>query len=152
MARKFVIGTLAVGLALAGGFVWFSRPDANASPRPITSDAHSGSDTQAGLMAASIVVPQLSGLAQQGEAEFNENCAACHGINLAGTTQGPTLIHSLYRPGQHGDGAIASAAMNGVRAHHWRFGDMPPVEGITAQKLTVIIANIRAVQQANGVH
>lgn len=134
MAGKFIIGTVAVGLALIGGFVWFSRTDANI-----------------GLTAGRIVVPQLSGLAQQGEAEFNENCAACHGVNLAGTAQGPTLIHSLYRPNHHGDGAIASAAMNGVRAHHWQFGDMPPVEGITAQKLTVIIAYIRAIQQANGV-
>jgi len=151
MVSKSVIGIVAAGLILVGGFVWFSQPVINAGPRPITSAAHSGSDTQAGLVASSIVVPQLSGLAQQGEAEFNENCAACHGVNLAGTGQGPTLIHSLYRPNHHGDGAIASAAMNGARAHHWQFGDMPPVEGITPQKLTVIIAYIRAIQQANGV-
>lgn len=151
MVSKVIVGAVAVGLMLVGGFVWFSRPDANAGPRPLTSAAHSGSDTQAGLAAGSIIVPQLTGLAQQGEAAFNENCAACHGVNLAGTAQGPTLIHSLYLPNHHGDGAIASAAMNGVRAHHWQFGDMPPVEGITPQKLTVIIAYIRAMQQANGV-
>ncbi|NOR63662.1 MAG: c-type cytochrome [Rhodobacteraceae bacterium] len=137
---------IAVGLVLVGGFVWFSRPDASIGPAPI---AHA---SQGGLAASGIVVPSLTGLAQQGEAEFIENCAACHGVNLAGTAQGPTLIHSLYRPSHHADGAIALAAMNGVRAHHWRFGDMPAIEGITPQKLTVIIAYIRAVQQANGVH
>jgi len=151
MASKFLIGTVAVGLALVGGFLWYSRPDPNAGPVPVVSGMHSGTDTLAGLAADAIVVPQLTGLAQQGEAAFNENCAACHGVNLAGTTQGPTLIHSLYRPGHHGDGAIASAAMNGVQAHHWEFGNMPPVQGITPQKLTVIIAYIRALQQANGV-
>lgn len=151
MAKRFLGGAVAVGLVLAGGFMWFSRPDPNTGPVPITSAAHSGSDTQAGLVADSIVVPSLSGLAVQGEAEFNANCASCHGVNLAGTNQGPTLIHSLYRPNHHGDGAIALAAMNGVHAHHWQFGNMPPVEGITPQNLTVIIAYIRALQQANGV-
>ncbi len=151
MASKLLIGAVAVGLALVGGFVWYSRPDPNAGLAPVVSGMHSGTDTQAGLAADSIVVPQLTGLAQQGEAAFNESCAACHGVNIAGTNQGPTLIHSLYRPGHHGDGAIASAAMSGVQAHHWEFGNMPPVQGITPQKLTVIIAYIRALQQANGV-
>jgi len=124
-----------VGLAMVGGFVWLSRPDVKFNKQAD----------------GSIVVPSLTGLAQQGEVEFNENCAACHGVKLAGTAQGPTLIHSLYRPSHHADGAIVLAAMNGVRAHHWRFGDMPAVEGITPQKLTEIIAYIRAMQQANGV-
>ncbi len=151
MASKFIIGTVAVGLALVGGFVWLSRPDPSRGPVPITSAMHSGADTQAGLVPDSIVVPQLTGLARQGEAAFNENCASCHGVKLAGTDKGPTLIHSLYRPNHHGDGAIAAAAMNGVQAHHWQFGNMPPVQGITPQKLTLIIAYIRAMQQANGV-
>jgi len=151
MASKFIIGSAGVGVALVGAFVWFSRPAQNAGAVPLTSAMHSGAETQAGLAASAIVVPELTGLAQQGEAAFNENCATCHGVNLAGTAQGPTLIHALYRPGHHGDGSIVSAAMNGVQSHHWQFGNMPPVEGITPQKLTVIIAYIRAVQQANGI-
>ncbi len=151
MKSKFLVGTVVAGLALVGGFVWLSRPAPNTRPLPVTSAMHSGSDTEAGLAADSIVTPQLTGLAEQGEAAFNENCAACHGVKLAGTDHGPTLIHSLYRPAHHGDAAIASAAMNGVQAHHWQFGNMPPVEGITPQKLTVIIAYIRAMQRANGV-
>lgn len=151
MANKFLVGTVVVTLAIVGGFVWFSRPNPTDRPLPVVSSMHGGTDAQAGLAASDIVVPNLTGLAQQGEVAFNENCAACHGVNIAGTDHGPTLIHSLYRPGHHGDGAIASAAMNGVQSHHWRFGDMPPVEGITPQELTVIIAYIRAMQQANGV-
>jgi len=151
MASKFVIGSGLVAVAVVGAFVWFSRPGPRRGPMPITSAMHSGSDTQAGLLPESIVQPPLTGLAKQGEAAFNDNCAACHGVKLAGTDHGPTLIHSLYRPAHHGDAAIASAALNGARAHHWRFGNMPPVEGITTQELTVIIAYIRAMQQANGV-
>ena len=151
MVNKTIIWALAALLLLIGGFIWFSRPDTNTGPVPITSTMHSGSDTQAGLAADGIIVPQLSGLAQQGEAVFNENCATCHGVNIAGTNQGPTLIHSLYRPNHHADASIVFAAMNGVQAHHWQFGNMPPVEGITAQDLTVIIAYVRAVQRANGV-
>ncbi len=151
MASKILIGGAVVALALVGGFIWISRPDPEAAPQPVTSAMHSGTDTQAGLAADDIVVPQFSAMATQGEAAFNENCAACHGVNIAGTANGPTLIHSLYRPGHHPDGAFVSAAMNGVQAHHWRFGNMPPVPGITPQKLTVIIAYIRAMQQANGV-
>ena len=136
MANKFSFAVVAVALALFGAYFWFTQEGHNAD---------------ADLVDGGIIVPQLSGLAQQGEGVFNENCAACHGVNLAGTNQGPTLIHGLYRPNHHGDGAIALAAMNGVRAHHWPFGDMPPVEGINPQKLTVIIAYIRAIQQANGI-
>ncbi len=136
--RKYLTGATALGLVLVGGFVWFSRPDPSI-------------DTQVDPAVGSIVVPNFNALAKQGEAEYNGNCAACHGVKLAGTAQGPTLIHSLYRPSHHADGAIVLAAINGVRAHHWQFGDMPAVEGITPQKLTVIIAYIRAMQQANGI-
>jgi hypothetical protein len=43
------------------------------------------------------------------------------------------------------------AALNGSRAHHWNFGEMPPVEGIAEQDVTKIVAFVRAVQKANGV-
>ena len=148
MTNKFVIVTAVAVLVLAGGYVWLSRPSPNTNS---VSEMHNGSDTQAGMRADSIVVPPLSGLAQQGEAAFSENCAACHGVNLVGTNQGPPLIHSLYRPNHHADASIVFAAMNGVQAHHWQFGNMPPVEGITSEELTVIIAYIREMQRANGV-
>jgi hypothetical protein len=43
------------------------------------------------------------------------------------------------------------AALNGSRAHHWNFGEMPPVEAIAEPEGTKIVAFVRAVQKANGV-
>ena len=43
------------------------------------------------------------------------------------------------------------AARRGVRAHHWGFGDMPPVEGVTDADIAAIIAYVRTLQKANGV-
>ncbi len=152
MASKFLIGVGVVGLALAGGFVWMSAPQKGGPATPVTSAMHSGTDTDAGLAADAIIVPEFSAIAKQGEANFNENCAACHGINVAGTENGPTLIHTLYRVGHHPDGAFVSAARSGVIAHHWQFGNMPPVEGITDETLGPILVYLREIQRANGIN
>lgn len=48
--------------------------------------------------------------------------------------------------------AFVRAAREGVRAHHWRFGDMPPVEGVSDADLAGIIAFVREVQRANGIN
>ena len=68
---------------------------------------------------------------QAGETTFNANCAACHGKQAAGTDHGPPLVHKIYEPHHHGDQAFQRAAANGVRAHHWEFGNMPKIEGVT---------------------
>ena len=69
---------------------------------------------------------------QPGEIKFNAVCARCHGSQGSGTTQGPPLVHKIYEPNHHGDAAFQRAALNGVRAHHWQFGDMPKIEGATS--------------------
>lgn len=100
-----------------------------------------------------VKVPELTGLQKQGEQAFNDNCAKCHGEYAAG--QGgvaPPLIHKIYEPSHHGDAAIVRAAKAGARQHHWPFGDMPPVEGITDAEIAVIIEYVRAVQRANGIN
>ena len=43
------------------------------------------------------------------------------------------------------------AVHNGVRAHHWRFGDMPPVDGVGDEQIETIIAYVRTLQRANGI-
>lgn len=48
-------------------------------------------------------------------------------------------------------GAIAMAVRNGVRAHHWNFGDMPPVRGLTEADVKAVTAYVRAVQRASGI-
>ncbi len=95
---------------------------------------------------------QLSASAQRGEQNFNAKCASCHGLNAAGVDgKGPPLIHKIYEPGHHSDMAIMVAPFRGVPAHHWGFGDMPPVEGITEAEMNDIIRYIREVQTANGI-
>jgi cytochrome c2 len=98
-----------------------------------------------------VVVPPLSGEAAAGATLFSRYCAECHGAAGDGTDQGPPLVHKIYAPGHHGDASFHYAALNGSRAHHWNFGEMPPVEGIAEQDVTKIVAFVRAVQKANGV-
>lgn len=110
------------------------------------------SPTPGGPIVASVIVPNLSEAEKQGEALFNANCASCHGANGAGQEGvAPPFVHRIYQPGHHGDGAFFSAAQIGVRAHHWSFGDMPPVEGVTQQDVGQIVTYIRALQRANGI-
>lgn len=94
---------------------------------------------------------ELSPGAEAGEAVFAGNCAACHGAGAAGTYAGPTLIHRLYHPNHHSDGSIRLAALSGVRQHHWNFGDMPPVAGISPAQIEQVICYVREIQFANGV-
>lgn len=106
--------------------------------------------SKAGEDATSIIIPEFSQAAQTGQIAFEKNCATCHGINAAGTEKGPTFLHAFYKAGHHGDGSFVNAAKNGVRAHHWRFGNMPPVEGVTDADLSGIIKYVRELQAANG--
>lgn len=99
-----------------------------------------------------VSVPEISGAAVEGRALFEANCAACHGKNAAGKDGvGPPLIHKIYEPGHHADVAFQMAVANGVRAHHWRFGNMPAVEGVTQSDVDKIVAYVRALQRENGI-
>lgn len=99
-----------------------------------------------------VTVPELSATEQGGEAAYNARCASCHGEDAAGREgAAPPLVHPIYEPGHHGDQAFLIAAQLGVRSHHWSFGDMPPVEGVTDQELAAIVTYVRALQRANGI-
>jgi len=101
----------------------------------------------------SVTVPVLGGAAKIGETAFNAKCASCHGANAAGQDGvAPPLVHKIYEPSHHCDGAFLMAAQNGVRAHHWPFGDMPPVEGVTQGDVKNIVAYVRALQRENGIN
>jgi mono/diheme cytochrome c family protein len=101
----------------------------------------------------SIILPEtLSAPSYFGQIAFEQNCTSCHGENGAGGTgNGPPLIHPIYEPGHRTDGAFLRAATAGVRSHHWNFGDMPPVEGIEAETIGLIVSYIRELQRANGI-
>lgn len=98
----------------------------------------------------SVKQPDMTPALNLGKMNFTMMCASCHGATALGTDQGPPLLHKFYHPGHHGDGAFYLAAKNGVRAHHWKFGDMPPVEGISDAQIASIVEYVRALQRANG--
>lgn len=88
---------------------------------------------------------------RNGAAAFNAHCARCHGDRAAGTAQGPPLVHKIYEPSHHGDAAFLRAAANGVRAHHWNFGDMPKIEAATPEEVQQIIRYVRWLQRQAGI-
>lgn len=100
---------------------------------------------------AAVTVPDLSGTAAEGAALYTKYCVECHGENAAGSDKGPPLIHKYYEPNHHTDQAFMVATLHGARQHHWTFGNMKPVEGITETEVIKIITYVRAMQRANGI-
>ena len=96
-------------------------------------------------------VPELSRVAVQGEQLFSANCAGCHGANAAGSDAGPPLVHRIYEPNHHGDLAFHRAVRQGVRAHHWPYGDMSPVPAVDGEDVGRIVQYVRELQKANGI-
>ncbi|MDE4176670.1 c-type cytochrome [Phaeobacter sp. PT47_59] len=140
MKRKYYLLGVPVVVAVAASFQLGSAPEPA---------------TQAPAVGAPIVtvqVPPLQGNAVIGQQIFAKRCSACHGENAAGKEgAGPPLIHVIYEPNHHADEAFQRAVAMGVRSHHWRFGDMPPVEGLTRGDVAMVTAYIRDVQRANGI-
>ncbi len=83
----------------------------------------------------------------KGQMLFEKYCSSCHGAELNGSDKGPPLVHPFYKPSHHDDKSFYRAALQGVRQHHWEFGDMPPVEGITPKKIDSLVTYIRYYQQ-----
>ena len=83
---------------------------------------------------------------------FTTFCSECHGEGAMGTDQGPPLVHIYYEPSHHGDNSFVSAASMGVPQHHWDFGDMPPVEGISDPEVFSVIDYVRHLQREVGIH
>lgn len=88
---------------------------------------------------------------QAGMKTFQANCAQCHGQWANGSDNGPTLVHDYYKPSHHADVAFYRAAQFGVRAHHWTFGDMPSIPGVTRDDMDQIIPFLRWWQRENGI-
>lgn len=98
-----------------------------------------------------ISLPEFTADQIKGQALFNANCEGCHGTYATGSKIGPTLIHKIYEPSHHGDGAFFRAVKNGSRQHHWQLGNMPPIADISELDVALIIKYVRAIQQANGI-
>ena len=67
----------------------------------------------------------------------------------------PPLVpqEKIYEPGIHGERRRIISWRREVasRAHHWPFGDMPPVEGIEDAQIERIVTYVRELQRANGI-
>ncbi len=86
-----------------------------------------------------------------GEAMYTGSCALCHGPNAIGNEKGPPLVNVIYEPNHHGDFSFHRAVELGVAPHHWNFGPMPPVEGLTPDQVDEIISYIRWLQRQAGI-
>lgn len=105
-----------------------------------------------GTPLADVTMPVLSATAEKGSILFGQSCASCHGTEAAGRDGvAPPLIHKIYEPSHHGDESFQIAVARGVRAHHWPFGDMPPVDGLSREDVATIVTFVREVQRANGI-
>lgn len=117
-------------LALAAGAATLAHAQTMQIPRP-----------SAGLMPNPAMGKKL----------FSANCASCHGADLKGGEKGPAMLHKVYEPSHHSDVAFQLAVKNGVRAHHWQFGDMAAVPGLTPDDVAHITAFIRMEQRKVGI-
>ncbi len=146
----FVGGTLLVGLAVAGWQMFQPEPasQGHSMVPPDTSKISEGAPI------VEVRLPtELSQEAMIGKRGFEAKCAACHGENAAGQNGvAPPLVHKIYEPNHHSDASFLSAALNGVSSHHWNFGNMPPVEGLTQADVRYIARYVRELQRENGIN
>jgi mono/diheme cytochrome c family protein len=82
---------------------------------------------------------------------YNQNCLACHGNAGLGSNQGPPLVHKTYNPRHHADLAFHLAVKNGVPSHHWKFGNMKPIAGLSPEDVGHIVQYVRAIQKKSGI-
>ncbi|MGB0412262.1 MAG: c-type cytochrome [Pikeienuella sp.] len=134
MIRATIFG-VAVVAAVAGYVVLDNRPS---SVQPVAGPV--------------VDVDTLNADQARGRMAFNTACADCHGRDALGGDGGPPLIHKIYEPSHHGDGAFYRAVQAGVPQHHWNFGDMPRQTGISRSQVADIIDYVRAAQRQNGIN
>ncbi|NVK14053.1 MAG: cytochrome c [Rhodobacteraceae bacterium] len=138
---------LATALIAIGGFAMWGVS------RPTEQNPEAAEAILEGVAIVEVKLPKtLSENAQIGKRIFEAKCASCHGENAAGQEGvAPPLVHKIYEPSHHSDTAFLLAAKNGVRAHHWRFGNMPPVPGVTDGEVNLVTRYVRELQRANGI-
>jgi mono/diheme cytochrome c family protein len=108
------------------------------------------SSDAAGVAAGGSAGGQGGSAPATGKAIYDSQCASCHGADLRGTARGPSHLSKVYEPGHHNDASFRSAITKGSRAHHWNFGDMPAIGGLSDDQMTAVIAYVREVQAREG--
>lgn len=135
-------------IVVVGGLTFALWPSAQNPDNAASNEA----STDGALV--NVVMPvSLSPNAEIGKRAFEAKCAACHGTDAVGQDGvAPPLVHIIYEPNHHGDESFQRAASVGVKSHHWRFGNMPPVDGLTRGDVSMIVTYIRELQRANGIN
>ncbi|MFI5303317.1 MAG: c-type cytochrome [Nitrospiria bacterium] len=111
-------------------------------------DHKSEAPVEKGLMVQGATPAEFVG----GESLFRSHCEQCHGAKGAGTDRGPSFISPIYHPDHHGDDSFILAARNGSKAHHWNFGDMPPIPNVKDEEVRQIVQYVRWLQRSNKVY
>lgn len=141
MNKTLIVAVAAAAIA-GGAYVATRGPASEEAAAPAEGEA----------MVAITLPDTLSPEAAIGQRAFDATCADCHGTHATGRMGfGPPLVHKIYEPGHHADMSFYLAVQNGVRAHHWRFGDMPAQTGLTRADVAGIVAYVRELQRANGI-
>ncbi|QOL82806.1 c-type cytochrome [Pseudooceanicola spongiae] len=139
-----IIPALVAAIAVMGGAYYVTKP---------SEQTVADSPVQGEPLVAITLPADLSPEAKMGQRAFDATCAECHGQNATGKMGfGPPLVHKIYEPNHHADIAFQMAVQNGVRAHHWQFGDMPAQSGLTRSDVGNIIAYVRQLQRVNGIN
>lgn len=148
MNKQLGLTIVIAALAGTGLLLWNNMNDG------MQQVSQSSTTAPQGAAMADVSLPDsLSQQAQIGERAFNAVCAECHGDNAAGRQgKGPPLVHKIYEPSHHGDMSFHLAVQNGVRAHHWSFGNMPSQSGLTKSDVSAIVTYVRELQQENGIN
>lgn len=100
--------------------------------------------------AGTAIPPQAEELVAVGAAIYEAKCAECHGSDLRGTDKGPSHLSEVYEPNHHADGAFILAIQRGSPEHHWRFGDMPRIDGLDGDDIAAVTAFVREQQRIHG--
>ena len=151
---KSALAILAFFIMGGGLAIWGTM---NQPPAPAPAHSMAPPDTSRiaeGASIAEVAVPaELSSEAKIGKRAFEAKCATCHGANAAGQNGvAPPLVHKIYEPNHHSDDAFVMAAKNGVQSHHWEFGNMPQIKGLTEADVKYIARYVRELQRENGIN
>ena len=137
---------IALAVLVAAGAWWLS------GGLPETAQVPEDAPAPGSALAEVALPASFSEPAVIGKRIFDAKCAACHNENAAGQEGvAPPLVHVIYEPSHHADEAFQRAVAMGVRGHHWPFGNMPPVEGLTRGDVQMVVAYVRELQRANGI-